>query len=46
MQPGFIDQVSRGTLSQVQAKQVANFATVIRQLKESEYQLIYQHGQV
>lgn len=43
-QPGFIDQASRGTLSQEQSEQVANFATVIRQLKESEFQLIYQHG--
>ncbi len=43
-QPGFIDQASRGTLSQEQAQQAANFPTVIRQLKESEFQLIYQHG--
>jgi NTE family protein len=43
-QPGFIDQASQGTLDQAQAEQVANFATVIRQLKEAEFQLIYQHG--
>ena len=43
-QPGFIDRASQGTLSQEQAEQVANFATVIRQLSETEFQLIYQHG--
>lgn len=43
-QPGFIEQASRGTLSQEQALQVANFATVIRRLSETEFQLIYKHG--
>jgi NTE family protein len=43
-QPGFIDQASQGTLSAEQAEGVASFPTVIRRLKEDEFQLIYQHG--